>query len=48
MLNKVILIGRLATDPELKYTASGVAVSSRISFMMCAARPSHADAGPTR
>jgi len=28
MLNKVILIGRLATDPELKYTASGVAVTS--------------------
>lgn len=28
MLNKVILIGRLATDPELKYTPSGVAVTS--------------------
>jgi len=28
MLNKVILIGRLATDPELKYTASGIAVTS--------------------
>jgi single-strand DNA-binding protein len=26
MLNKVILIGRLCTDPELKYTPSGVAV----------------------
>src|SRR5438270_1978790 len=28
MLNKVILIGRLATDPELKYTATGIAVTS--------------------
>src|SRR5438067_11444641 len=28
MFNKVILIGRLATDPELKYTPSGVAVTS--------------------
>lgn len=28
MLNKVILIGRLATDPELRYTPSGVAVTS--------------------
>src|SRR5687768_16951697 len=28
MLNKVILIGRLATDPELKYTPSGVAVTT--------------------
>lgn len=28
MLNKVILIGRLANDPELKYTPSGVALSS--------------------
>jgi single-strand DNA-binding protein len=28
MLNRVILIGRLATDPELKYTPSGVAVTS--------------------
>lgn len=26
MLNKVILVGRLCTDPELKYTPSGVAV----------------------
>ncbi|MBP6963338.1 MAG: single-stranded DNA-binding protein [Armatimonadetes bacterium] len=28
MLNRVVLIGRLATDPELKYTASGIAVTS--------------------
>ena len=28
MLNKVILIGRLATDPELRYTPSGKAVTS--------------------
>jgi single-strand DNA-binding protein len=28
MLNRVILIGRLATDPELKYTPSGIAVST--------------------
>lgn len=28
MLNKVILVGRLATDPELKYTPGGAAVTS--------------------
>ena len=28
MLNRVVLIGRLCTDPELKYTASGIAVTS--------------------
>jgi single-strand DNA-binding protein len=28
MLNRVILIGRMATDPELKYTPSGHAVST--------------------
>lgn len=28
MLNKVILIGRLTRDPELRYTASGVAVTT--------------------
>ena len=26
MLNKIVLIGRLTADPELKYTPSGVAV----------------------
>lgn len=28
MLNRVVLIGRLAKDPELKYTPNGVAVTS--------------------
>ncbi len=28
MLNRVVLIGRLATDPELKYTTSGIAVTT--------------------
>jgi len=28
LLNKVILIGRLTRDPELRYTPSGVAVAS--------------------
>lgn len=28
MLNKIILIGRLTRDPELRYTQSGVAVAS--------------------
>lgn len=28
MVNKVILIGNLGSDPELKYTASGTAVST--------------------
>ena len=28
MLNRVVLIGRLATDPELKYTPSGIAVAN--------------------
>lgn len=28
MLNRIVLIGRLATDPELKYTPSGLAVTS--------------------
>src|SRR5437899_2180744 len=36
MLNKVILIGRLATDPELKYTPAGVAVTS---FRLAVNRP---------
>ena len=43
MLNKVILIGRLATDPELKYTPSGVAVTS---FRIAVDRPfSRTDTG---
>lgn len=28
MMNRVILVGRLTKDPELRYTASGVAVAS--------------------
>ena len=28
MVNKVILVGRLCTDPEMKYTPSGVAVAN--------------------
>jgi single-strand DNA-binding protein len=28
MLNRIVLIGRLCTDPELKYTASGIAVAT--------------------
>jgi len=28
MLNRVLLVGRMATDPELKYTPSGVAVAT--------------------
>ncbi len=27
MLNKVVLIGRLTRDPELRYTSSGIAVT---------------------
>ena len=27
-LNKVLLIGRLTRDPELRYTASGIAVTT--------------------
>ena len=28
MLNRIILIGRLTADPELRYTQSGTAVAS--------------------
>ncbi len=41
MLNKVILIGRLATDPELKYTPSGIAVAT---FRIAVDRPISAEA----
>lgn len=36
MLNKVILIGRLTRDPELRYTPNGVAVAK---FTVAADRP---------
>lgn len=36
MLNKVILIGRLTRDPELRYTANGVAVAT---FTLAVDRP---------
>ncbi|SJZ80708.1 single-stranded DNA-binding protein [Selenihalanaerobacter shriftii] len=36
MLNKIILIGRLAQDPELRYTPNGVAVSN---FSIAVERP---------
>jgi len=41
MLNKVILIGRLANDPEPKYTPSGIAVTS---FRLAVDRPMSAEA----
>ena len=28
MINKVILVGRITKDPEVKYTASNIAVST--------------------
>ena len=31
MINRVVLVGRLTKDPELKYTQSGVAVT-RFTF----------------
>ena len=36
MLNRVILIGRLARDPELRYTTNGTAVAS---FALASERP---------
>ena len=36
MLNKVILIGRLVADPQLRYTQSGIAVTS---FTLAVDRP---------
>jgi len=41
MLNRVVLIGRLATDPELKYTPSGIAVTQ---FRIAVDRPMSAEA----
>lgn len=36
MLNKIILIGRLVADPQLRYTQSGIAVTS---FTLAVDRP---------
>ncbi|MEI3604432.1 single-stranded DNA-binding protein [Pseudogracilibacillus sp. SE30717A] len=36
MLNRVVLVGRLTRDPDLRYTASGVAVAN---FTIAANRP---------
>ncbi|WP_026036894.1 single-stranded DNA-binding protein, partial [Limnohabitans sp. Rim47] len=36
MLNRVILIGRLTRDPELRYTTSGIAVAT---FALAVERP---------
>lgn len=36
MLNRVVLIGRLTRDPELRYTASGIAVTT---FTLAVDRP---------
>ena len=41
MLNRVILIGRLTADPELKYTPSGIAVAQ---FRIAVDRPLSAEA----
>lgn len=42
MLNRVILIGRLTKDPELRYTPSGVAVAQ---FTLAVDRPFSRDQG---
>lgn len=42
-MNKVILIGRLAADPELKYTQGGKAVAS---FTLAVDRPYKREGGP--
>jgi single-strand DNA-binding protein len=36
MMNRVVLVGRLTKDPELRYTASGVAVAT---FTLAVGRP---------
>lgn len=42
MLNRVILIGRLARDPELRYTTSGIAVAT---FAIAVDRPFTSQSG---
>lgn len=42
MLNKVILIGRLVADPQLRYTQSGIAVTN---FTLAVDRPFSSQGG---
>lgn len=42
MLNRIVLIGRLVADPEMKHTSSGVAVSS---FRIAVDRPFRTQGG---
>ncbi|MDI9413359.1 MAG: single-stranded DNA-binding protein [Bacillota bacterium] len=42
MLNKIILIGRLVADPELRYTQSGIAVTK---FTLAVDRPFTSQSG---
>jgi single-strand DNA-binding protein len=45
MLNRVVLIGRLTRDPELRYTPAGVAVTQ---FTLAVDRPFSGGEGKTR
>lgn len=42
MLNRIVLVGRLAQDPELRYTTNGIAVAS---FSLAVERPYTSQAG---